>query len=131
MPDQKPRKRKANSQTERLRTILGSDGDRLARVGVETLRRFHGYLVEHLAFPFAGRLSDPIDPHRDSRSPLTVIRLMDPVREYDPEEMYGLIVKAEQNGGRIELHLDCIDVAEENPQHQLLENNRHWQATCQ
>ena len=131
MPDQKPRKRKPTSQTERLRAILGGDDDRLPRVGVETLRRFHGYLVEHLAFPFEGRLSDPIGPHRDTRSPLTVIRLMDPVREYSPEEMYGLIVKAEQNGGRIELPLDRIDVAEDSPQNQLLEDYRHWLATCQ
>ena len=131
MPDQKPRKRKTSSQTERLRAILGGDGDHLPRVGVETLRRFHGYLAEHLAFPFKGRLSDPIGPHRDTRSPLTVIRLMDPIKEYAPEEMYGLICKAEQNGGRIELPLDRIDVAEDSPQDQLLEDYRHWLATCQ
>jgi hypothetical protein len=131
MPDQKPRKRKRDSQTERLRAILGGDGDRLPRVEVETLRRFHGYLAEHLAFPFQGRLSDPIGPHRDMESPLTVIRLMDPVREYSPEEMHGLICKAEQNGGRIELPLDRIDVAEDSPQDQLLEDYRHWLATCQ
>ena len=131
MPDQKPRKRKTDSQTERLRAILGGDGDRLPRVGVETLRRFHGYLTEHLAFPFAGRLSDPIGPHRDTRSPLTVIRLMDPIKEYAPEEMHGLICKAEQNGGRIELPLDRIDVEKGTQADQLLEDYRHWQATCQ
>ena len=124
-------KRRPDSQTERLRTILGGEGDRLPRVGVETLRRFHGYLAEHLGFPFDGRLSDPIGPHRDTRSPLTVIRLMDPIKEYAPEEMHGLICKAEQNGERIELPLDRIDVAENSPQNQLLEDYRHWLATCQ
>ncbi len=45
-------KKKTDSLTDRLRAILGSSGDRLPRVGVETLRRFHGYLADHLAYPF-------------------------------------------------------------------------------
>ena len=117
--------------TKRLRAILGGAGDRLPRVGVETLRRFHGYLVEHLSFPFEGRLGDPIGPHRDTESPLQVVRLMDPVREYSPEEMHGLICKAEQQGRRIELPLDRIDVAEDSPHYQLLEDYRHWLWNCQ
>jgi hypothetical protein len=125
------RKRKADGQAERLRAILDGTGDHLPRVGLETLRRFHGYLAEHLGFPFGAKLSSPIGPHRDTRSPLTVIRLMDPIKEYAPEEMYGLICKAEQNGERVELPLDRIDVGEGSPPYQLLEDYRHWLATCQ
>ena len=131
MPKKDERKPKPSSQATRLRPILGGTSDRLPRVGLETLRRFHDYLVDHLAFPFEGRLSDSIGPHRDTKSPLRVIRLMDPVREYSPEEMYGLIVKAEQNGIRIGLPLDRIDVTEDSPQHQLLEDYRHWLWNCQ
>jgi hypothetical protein len=87
--------------------------------------------VGHLGLPFEGRLCSPIGPHRDTKSPLTVICLMDPVREYAPEEMHGLICKAEQNGHRIELPLDRIDVAEGGPQDQLLEDYRHWLWNCQ
>jgi Calcium binding len=125
-----PRK-KPDSQAERLRAILGGSGERLPRVGVETLRRFHDYLAEHLPFPFEAKLSSPLGPHRDTKSPLQVIRLLDPVREYAPEEMCGLICKAEQNGARIELPLDRIDVDEGSPHAQLLEDYRHWLATCQ
>jgi hypothetical protein len=131
MPDPRPRRPRTNSQTGRLRAILGGTGDRLPRVGVETLRQFHDYLVGHLSFPFEGRLSQPIGPHRDTESLLQVLRLMDPRREYSPEEMHGLIVKAEQNGHRIELPLDRIDVPEGSPYYGLLEDYRHWQATCQ
>jgi hypothetical protein len=56
---------------------------------------------------------------------------MDPVREYAPEEMNGLICKAEQNGHRIELPLDRIDAVEGSPQDQLLEDYRHWLWNCQ
>jgi hypothetical protein len=123
--------RKKDSQTERLRAVLDSSDDRLPRVRVETLRQFHGYLVEHLAFPFEAKLSSPIGPHRDTQSPLSVIRLLDPVREYAPEEMNGLICKAEQNGAKIELPLDRIDVEENSPHYQLLEDYRHWLRNCQ
>jgi hypothetical protein len=131
MPAERPRKRRTDGQTDRLRAILDGTGDRLPRVGLETLRRFHGYLAEHLAFPFEGRLSDPIGPHRDTKSSLSVLRLLDPVREYAPEEMYGLICKAEQNGRRIELPLERIDVEEGRPHYQLLEDYRHWLWNCQ
>lgn len=126
-----PKKQKTDSQTERLRAILGGDDDRLPRVRLDALRRFHSYLAEHLAFPFEGRLCQPIGPHRDTESPLQVIRLFDPVREYAPEEMYGLICKARQNGKSLELPLDRIDVPENSPQTQLLEDYRHWLWNCQ
>src|SRR5437764_1063172 len=104
MPDHNPKKPRTSRQVQRLRAILDGTEDRLPRVGVTTLRRFHDYLTEHLAFPFEGRLSDPIGPHRDTASPLSVLRLMDPIGEYAPE-MNGLICKAEQEGHRIELPL--------------------------
>src|SRR3712207_3969175 len=126
MPKKDEKKPKPSRQTTRLRAVLGGGGDRLPRVGLETLRQFHAYLADHLAFPFEARLSSPIGPHRDIESPLRVIRLMDPVREYSPEEMYGLIVKAEQDGHRIELPLNRINVEEGSPQYQLLEDYRHW-----
>jgi hypothetical protein len=131
MPKKHQGEREPGGQAERLRAILGGTGDRLPRVGLGTLRRFHGYLAEHLGFPFGGRLSDPIGPHRDTRSPLRVIRLMDPIQEYAPEETYGLICKAEQNGERIELPLGRIDVEEGSPSYQLLEDYRHWLWNCQ
>jgi hypothetical protein len=131
MPDQKPRKRKTVGQTDRLRVILGSTGDPPPRVRLETLRQFHSYLVKNLLFPFEGRLSDPIGPHRDTQSPLQVVRLLDPFREYAPEEMHGLICKVEQNGEQIELPLDGIDVAKGSPHAQLLEDYRHWLWNCQ
>jgi hypothetical protein len=131
MADPTPRKPKPTRLVTRLRAILGGDEDRLPRVGVETLRQFHDYLVGHLSFPFDGRLSEPIGPHQDTESPLSVIRLMDPRREYSPEEMHGLICQAEQQGHRIELPLDRIDVTDDSPYSQLLEDYRHWQATCQ
>ena len=120
----------ADNPSRRLRVILGTTAKRLPRVSVETLRTFHAYLVEHLPFPFEARQSDPIGPHRDTKSPLKVIRLMDPIKDYAPEEMYGLICKADQNGHRIELPLDRIDVEESSPHYQLLEDYRHWLWNC-
>src|SRR4051812_13984252 len=121
-----PRKKPADDPAGRLRAALGGTGDRLPGVGLDTLRRFHAYLTATLSFPLDGRLGTPVGPHRDTRSPLGGIRLLDPVREDAPEEMYGLICQAEQNGERIELPLDRIDVPEDSPTHGLLERYRDW-----
>jgi hypothetical protein len=111
----------------RIRSVLGvAAGEPMPRVRLEALRKYHDYLAANLAFPFEGRLTDPIGPHRDTRTPLSVLRLLDPVEDYEPEEMYGLICKAEQGGGRIELPLDRIDVPGDGPNRQLLEDYRHW-----
>src|SRR5262245_17966970 len=120
----------ANSPEARLRAILGvTGGEAMPRVGLYSLRRFHDYLAGHLGFPFKGRLMSPVGPHRDTASPLSVVGLMDPVEEYAPEEMYGLICKAVQNGERIELPLARIDVAEDGPNRQLLDDYHYWFST--
>ena len=116
---------------QRLRSILGGKGDRIPGVGLESLRRFHKYLTAHLSFPFEGKLSSPIGPHRDTKSRLSVIGLLDPVRDSEPEEMHGLICKASQKGAKIELPLDRIDVEESSPHFQLLEDYNYWLANCQ
>lgn len=112
----------------RIRAALGVAGDELMPgVRLEALRKYHDHLTANLTFPFEGRLSDPIGPHRDTRSPLRFIRLLN-LDGYCPEEMYGLICKAEQNGERIELPLDRIDVLDDSPNRQLLEDYRYWMA---
>ena len=117
--------------SRRLRAMLGTTAQYVPRVGVETLRRFNDYLAAHLPFPFEAKLSNPVGPHRDTESPLSVLRLLDPIRDYAPDEMNGLICKVEQNEVRIELPLDRIDVDDGSPLSQLLEDYRHWLWNCQ
>jgi hypothetical protein len=120
-------RRAADDPEDRIRAVQKVAGDEpVPRLGLEALRKYHAYLAANPSFPFEGRLSDPIGPHRDTRSPLSVVRLMDPVREYAPEEMYGLICKAVQKDERIELPLDRIDVADDSPNRQLLEDYCYW-----
>ena len=131
MSTENERVQETDDVDQRLRLILGSTGDRIPKVSVESLRQFHKYLLAHLSFPFEATLSSPIGPHRDTKAPLSIIRLFDPVREYAPEEMHGLICKASQKGEKIELPLDRIDVEESSPYYQLLEDYREWLANCQ
>lgn len=110
----------------RIRVALGVAVDEpLPAVRLEELRKYYAHLTASLTFPFEGRLADPIGPHRDTSSPLRVIRLVN-VDSYGPEETYGLICKGEQNGERIELPLDRIDVPEDSPNRQLLEDYSYW-----
>lgn len=120
-------KQQRDSSENRIRVALGVTPDEpMPRVDLYTLRRYHDHLAVSLSFPYEGRLSGPIGPHRDIESPLSVIRLMGPVKEYEPEEMYGLICKADQNGERIELPLDHIEVEGDSPNRQLLDDYRSW-----
>jgi hypothetical protein len=114
---------------DRVRAVLDmTDDEPMPLVRLEPLRKFHDHLAANLSFPFEGRLSSPIGPHRDTETPLSVIRLLD-VDTYGPEEMYGLICKAIQNEDRIELPLDRIDVDEDGPNRQMLEDYRWWMRT--
>ncbi len=131
MSEENEQMQEADDADERLQAILGGKDDHIPGVGLESRRRFHKYLTAHLSLPFDGRLSSPIGPHRDTTSPLSVIGLLDPVRDYEPEEMHGLICKASQKGAKIELPLDRIDVEEGSPQYELLEDYRYWLANCQ
>lgn len=50
----------------RIRAVLGVSSDRpVPGVLLEALRTYHAHLTANLSFPFEGRLSDPIGPHRD------------------------------------------------------------------
>lgn len=111
---------------DRIRVVLGVAGDEpIPAVRLEALRKYYDHLTANLVFPFEGRLAAPVGPHRDTRSPLRVLRLLD-VDSYEPEEMYGLICKAEQNNERIELPLDRIDLPDGSPNRQLLEDYGYW-----
>lgn len=112
---------------DRIRAVLRvTEDEPVPRVRLEALRKYHTHLAAVLMFPIVGRLASPIGPHRDTRSTLSVLRLLDPVREYEPEEMYGLICKAELNGERIELPLVYIDVPDDTPNHRLLDDYTYW-----
>ncbi len=114
-------------EEDRVRAAMGlTNGDEpVPSVRLKSLRRYYEYLVSNLAFPVAGKLSASIGPHQDTRSPLSVIRLLD-VNTYEPEEMYGLICKAVQNEERIELPLDRIELSKGDPNRQLVDDYRYW-----
>lgn len=91
---QKPEPKREDSPEARIRAALGVADDRpTPAVRLGPLRKYHDHLVANLAFPLEGRLGGPVGPHRDTRSPLRVLRLVD-LDSYEPEEMYGLICKA-------------------------------------
>jgi hypothetical protein len=116
-----------SDQEDRIRAAfrLRTRDDPIPGVCWDSLRRYYRYLVAHLSFPFPASLASPIGPHQDTRSPLSVIRLLD-VDRYCPEECSGLICKAKQKDGRIELPLDRIEVARGNPNRQLVDDYSFW-----
>ena len=116
-----------NDQEDRIRIALGlrNRDDPIPPVRLKSLRRYYKYLISHLAFPIRAQLGSAIGPHRDTRSPVSVVSLLD-VDDYSPEETYGLICKATQKGQRIEHPLANMDVDEADPNHRLVDDYAYW-----
>ena len=75
MPRREQKEQRSDPE-DRIRAILGvADDEPMPRVGLHSLRKYHAHLAARLVFPFAGKLNSPVGPHRDTRSPLSVVRL--------------------------------------------------------
>ncbi len=122
-----PRPLSMDNEDDRLCAVFGLTGDDLPpRVNLDTLRQYHDYLAAHLSLPFEGKLGTAIGPHRDTKSPVSVIGLLDPVQDYEPEETYGLICQLIQNEEKIEFPLADIKVQRGNANYQLVADYAYW-----
>lgn len=120
-------KQATGSHADRIRAILGlASDDPIPRVRRESLKKYHTYLAVRLAFPFAAKLARPVHPSQDTEAPLSVVRLLDPNREYHVDGAFGLVCKTFQGREPIDIPLDRVDVDPDHPNYQLLEDYRSW-----
>jgi hypothetical protein len=116
-----------DDERDRIRAALGlkSGDDPIPPVDLESLRRYHHFLVAHLSFPVRGKLGSAIGPHRDTVSPISVIGLID-AGDYCPDEASGLICQAVQKGRRIEYPLANVLVDADDPNRQIVDDYLLW-----
>ncbi len=113
-----------DDEDDRVRIALGlTSDDPLPDVDDETLGKYHGYLKEHLSFPFSGKSSQEVGPLMDRTEVVTVVGLVD---ADDCEEMYGLLCQARQGKRRVELPLGEVEVDEGDPNQQLVADYSYW-----
>jgi hypothetical protein len=116
-----------DNQDDRICAVFGLTGDDLPPPArLETLRQYHDYLMNHLSIPFPAQLGTRIGPHRDPKSPVSVIGLLDPVEDYEPEETAGLICHLIQNEEKKEYPLADLEVKNGDPNLPIVKDYAYW-----
>jgi hypothetical protein len=113
-------------QEHRIRTALGFDKGPIPNVGIEWLRKYYEYMTAHLSLPFAAQLPEESSIYRQpSYAQVTVVAITDPdkstTQEYD-----GLMCKALKAEQELEVPLVDLEVDDQNPNFQLIEDYWYW-----
>lgn len=109
----------------RIRAALGIKRGRLPSVGKETLQSYYDYLIANLTFPFVAQYPEPVDLHDEIIRTVTVVGLLDPAKNLDFESI-GLVCHAHQGKRKTELSLVDLEVNEDDPNHELVEDYWYW-----
>jgi hypothetical protein len=115
-------------QEQRIRVALGIDREEpLPNVGIKWLRNYFEYLVSNLSFPFEAQLTEEVGYYRQpSYSQVTVMSLVQPDDSRRHQEYYGLICTVRKAGLEVEAPLVDLEVAEDYPNFQLIEDYWYW-----
>jgi hypothetical protein len=110
---------------DHIRAALGIKRGRLPSVGNEALRTYYDHLTSHLSFPFQARYPEPISLHDEIIRTVTVVDLLDPAKNLDCESL-GIVCNVYQGKQKIELSLADLEVDEDDPNHELVEDYWYW-----
>ena len=115
----------ADEQEGRIRTVFGLSGDDpVPDVDEETLLVFYKHLMASASFPLEAEYSKETGPAHNSTFAITVLGLIDPGKY--PDEDYGLFCTARQGKRSIELPLADVEVDEDDPRTQVLDEYAYW-----
>jgi hypothetical protein len=110
---------------DRLRAVFEVGDGPLPEVGKETLQSYYDYLTFHLSFPFRARYPELIGLHEEILQTVTVVDMLDPTKNLDCESL-GIVCKARQGKQVVELSLADLEVEEDDPNYQLVEDYWYW-----
>ena len=112
-------------QKARILSALGLSGDRLPHIDNENLFRYYEYLSEHLTFPFITYYPEPTNPREETLYECKVHELLDPSR-YVSDEFDGIFCKTRKGAFEVHLPLVELEVPQESPNFQLVEDYWYW-----
>jgi len=117
-----------NNQEDRIRAIFQlTTDDPLPDVEYDTLAVYYQYLVDQLSFPFQAQYK-PEDRRSGSKPCQVTVRSLYDIDDYDAEECYGLIGIGLYQDKRIEFPIRDIDVKQNDPNRQLIDDYKFWMA---
>ena len=111
-------------QEDRIIAALDS-GNQIPRVDEEMLARYYEHLSANLSFPFAAHYPEPMKPQDEEEFRCTVLELIDPATHLG-DGFDGIFSKT--NKGKYEINLPLIDleVTDDSPNFQFIEDYWYW-----
>jgi hypothetical protein len=113
-------------QEGRIRTALGLARGPLPKVKTEWLRKYCDYLSSRLIFPFRASYTEELSENREPvAASIEVFGLVDPI-EMPNLESTALLCRAMRKVQEEEIPLVDLEVDEDHPNFQLLEDYWYW-----
>jgi hypothetical protein len=112
-------------QRERILAALGLLGNHLPGVDEETLFRYYKYLTARLSFPFTAHYPEPRTSLEELEHRCNVVELLDPAKDIC-DEFEGILCKTRKGKYEINLPLIELEVPENSPNFQFIEDYWYW-----
>ena len=112
-------------QRNRIIMALGPLGEHLPGVNAETLSRYYKYLTARLLFPFAAHYPEPTTSLEEVQYRCNVVELLDPAKDIC-DEFDGIFCKTRKGRYEINLPLIELELPEDNPNFQYIEDYWYW-----
>jgi hypothetical protein len=113
------------TQKDRILAALGSLGDLSPHVDAETILRYYRYLAANLAFPFTAYYPLPKTSQEEVEYRASVVELLDP-RKHVGGEFDGIVCKVRKGKFEVNLPLTELNIPEDSPNFQLIEDYGRW-----
>jgi hypothetical protein len=114
-----------DGQKARIMAALGLTGDRLPNVDEDTLLRYYEYLSANLSFPFAACYPHPTNAREQNEFCCYVLELLDPAK-YFGDQFDGIFCKTRKGKYELNLPLIELELPEDSPNSQLIEDFWFW-----
>ena len=112
-------------QRERILEALWPLGEHLPSVDQETLSRYYKYLTVRLSFPFAATYPEPKTLLEEVQHRCTVVELLDPAKDIC-DEFDGILCKTRKGKYEITLPLIELEIPQDSPNFQFIEDYWYW-----
>jgi len=112
-------------QRERIIEALGPLGEHLPGVDEETLSRYYKHLAARMSFPFAAHYPEPTTSLEEREFRCTVLELLDPIRDIC-DEFDGIFCKTRKGNFEVNLPLIELEIPQDSPNFELIEDYWYW-----
>jgi len=112
-------------QRDRILAALGQLGGHLPNVDEETLTRYYTYLTARLSFPFTAYYPEPKTLLEEGQHRCTVLELLAPAHDIC-DEFDGIFCKTRKGKYEINLPLIELEVPDDSPNFQFIEDYWFW-----